>query len=196
MIPADFETFKALITDVCVAYDRPVTDDRVRVFWDDLKGVHLADVIASIRTWRKTKSKMPAPRDLIPERSTRPSAPPREDAASAAMSTWAVAGNKILLAVAYMDVRRGFKPMAVYDTPPPEGWNKNGGFPMFRTPIDADLMNRVIAAKNDLVSMAETDAASGMAWSEQDFNRTCREAFETLLGTTKKGAEAPLPAAA
>lgn len=37
MYAAEFDAFKQTLTDLCVAVNRPVNDDLVRVFWDDLR---------------------------------------------------------------------------------------------------------------------------------------------------------------
>jgi hypothetical protein len=173
----EFEAFAVVIADLCAAYDRPATDERKRAFWETLKHFHLHDLKRSAAKWRDTNRKMPSPVDLKPERAT---APPAPVDTGPPMSRWAVAANRILLAVAYCDERRGFKPIAVWEPMPPNGW----GLPL-RLPklIDGSLLDRVLAIKADYVRMAEQDDAAGEPWDHIEFNRMCREGFEKLLGT-------------
>lgn len=44
MYTAEFDAFKQTLTDLCVAVNRPVNDDLVRVFWDDLRTCSLREV--------------------------------------------------------------------------------------------------------------------------------------------------------
>ncbi len=44
MYNAEFDAFKQTLTDLCVAVNRPVNDDLVRVFWDDLRGCNLREL--------------------------------------------------------------------------------------------------------------------------------------------------------
>lgn len=44
MYTAEFDAFKQTLTDLCVAVNRPVNDDLVRVFWDDLRSCQLYQV--------------------------------------------------------------------------------------------------------------------------------------------------------
>jgi hypothetical protein len=41
---AEFDAFKQTLTDLCVSVNRPVNDDLVRVFWDDLRGCSLHQI--------------------------------------------------------------------------------------------------------------------------------------------------------
>lgn len=152
----DFDAFAEVIADICAAYDRPATDERKRVFWDVLKHLHLLDVKRAADSWKRSQRKMPTPIDLKPERSAAP--PPRDPIDSEQWSTWAMAANKILLAVAYFDERRGFFSAG-------------------------DLMPKLLAIKRDFVQMAEEAAANGAPWEPEEFNRACREGFEQALGT-------------
>lgn len=161
MIAAEYEYFKALIADLCTAYDRPCTDDRVRVFWECLKHLPLSEVTRSAGTFRKTSKKMATPADLIPAYRERPTAP---GAPEPMMSTWAVAANKILFTLAYSDPRRGFVPMG------------------------KDVMEQCVFIKNDYVRMAIESEAAGEPWDTVEFNVMCREGFEKLLGLTSRAA--------
>ena len=154
----EFDAFSVVIKDLCAAYDRPATEDRVRVFWEDLRYLHLLDVKRSAEAWRRSSRKMPTPIDLKPERVAAP--PAKDPIESESWSSWAMAANKILLAVAYQDVNaRGFKPM---------------GEPM---------LQRVLAIKRDYVQRAEEAARHGDAWEPEEYNRMCREGFQKLLGS-------------
>jgi hypothetical protein len=44
MYTAEFDAFKQTLTDLCVAVNRPVNDDLVRVFWEDLRPCPLHQV--------------------------------------------------------------------------------------------------------------------------------------------------------
>lgn len=53
MYTAEFEAFKQTLTDLCVSVNRPVNDDLVRVFWDDLRPCQLYQVQERARTLRR-----------------------------------------------------------------------------------------------------------------------------------------------
>ncbi len=58
MYQAEFEAFQRTLTDLCVAVNRPVNDDLVRVFWEDLRGCNFREVqecCARLRREGKTK---------------------------------------------------------------------------------------------------------------------------------------------
>jgi hypothetical protein len=58
MYTAEFEAFRQTLTDLCVAVNRPVNDDLVRVFWDDLRSCSLIQVqehAAKLRREGKTR---------------------------------------------------------------------------------------------------------------------------------------------
>jgi hypothetical protein len=174
----EFDDFAAVIGDLCAAYDRPATDARNRTFWEVLKGFHLHDIRRSALKWRNTQRKMPSPVDLKPERATAPPEKPRDDGPS--MSSWAIAANKILFACAYLDERRGFRPIAAWERMPINGW----GLPLpLAKLIDGTQLDRCLLAKNDYVRMAEEAEGDGAPWEPEEFNRMCREGFEKLLGT-------------
>jgi hypothetical protein len=44
MYTAEFDAFKQTLTDLCVSVNRPVNDDLVRVFWDDLRPCSLHQI--------------------------------------------------------------------------------------------------------------------------------------------------------
>jgi hypothetical protein len=72
-------------------------------------------------------------------------------------SKYAMAANRILFALAYMDERRGFMPMGDL------------------------LLWKCVDIKNDYVRMAEEALARGEPWEPEDFNRLCRDGLERLL---------------
>jgi hypothetical protein len=153
MLREDYAPFTAVMADLCAAFDRPVTDERVRVFWETLKHVHLHDLKRSAESWKRSQRKFPTPRDLMPDRPAAPPPKPRDDGPP--MSPWAIAANKILFAVAYQG-NRGFRPVG-------------------------DLMPALLKAKADYVRRAEEAEANGDQWDHVEFNRMCREGFETIL---------------
>lgn len=58
MYQAEFEAFQQTLTDLCIAVNRPVNDDLIRVFWMDLRGCSHSDVQAramQLRREGKTK---------------------------------------------------------------------------------------------------------------------------------------------
>jgi len=177
----DDAAFETVMRDLCLAFDRPYDVERTRVFWEALKHVNIGDVKRFAITYRKSGKKFPAPRDLMPER-TAPT-PLQVTANDPRMSRWAVAANTILFALAYLDERRGFKPIAVWEPTPPNGW----GLPL-RLPklIDGTRLDRCLHAKRDLVGLAEQDDSAGQPWAEREFNIACRQAFEQILTTTSE----------
>lgn len=172
----EFEAFSEVIADLCAAYDRPVTDARNRTFWDVLKHFHMHDVKRSALKWRNTQRKMPAPIDLKPERTAAPEKP-RDEGPS--MSTWAAAANQILMACAYLDERRGFRPIAKYEPLPERGCGLPLQLPKL---VDRTLLDKCLVVKADYVEMAEDAERAGQAWDTTEFNRLCREGFQKLLG--------------
>jgi hypothetical protein len=177
MLREDYDAFSAVMKDLCTAFDKPVTDDRVRVFWETLKHVHLHDFKRLAETWKNTQRKFPTPRDLKPERQSAPPPKPVDDGGP--MSRWAVAANKLLLAVAYQDANgRGFRPIAKWQRMPEKGW----GLPLPRPDlIDGSLLDRVVAVKRDYVQMAEQAAREGEPMDGDEFQAMCREGFAKVL---------------
>lgn len=170
----EFEPFSVVIQDLCAAFDRQCTDAKVRVFWETLKHLHIHDVKRSAESWRRSQRKMPTPRDLIPER---PAAPPKPIEPEPQFSKWAMAANKILLAFAYLDARRGLEPIAVWENPKP-------GLPLGQPRlVDGERLQRCLAANRDYIRMAEEAEAAGEPMDGQEFQAMCREGFEKLLGT-------------
>lgn len=153
MQSGDFDSFSALIRDMCAAFDRQATDDRVRVFWQALRRYHLHDVKRAVEAWLVSQRRMPSPRDLAPESTTEPQK--RIDGLPQ-MSRWAIAANRILFSVAYQG-DRGFIAMG-------------------------DKLQSCLNAKSDYVRMAEQAEMGGEPWEVEDFNRLCREGFQTVLG--------------
>lgn len=157
----DADQFRGVMEDLCVAYNRPCTDAVIRVFWDALKWAHIYDVRRMAIKHRDSSKKFPSPRDLAPERVARAPAPKADEAP---MSTWAVAANKILFAVSYLDQSRGYRPV-------------KAALPL------------LLSIKADYVRMAEEAQAGGEMWDTVEFNRMCREGFQGVL----RGEEASRP---
>lgn len=67
MLPHDIDAFRVLMTELCAAFDKPPTDDRVKVFWNALKGSPFELVKSEIRHWCATQSKFPAPVQIKPK---------------------------------------------------------------------------------------------------------------------------------
>lgn len=72
MYQHEFDSFKSLISDVCTAFNRPFTDDLVRVFWEALKPYPLQRVRWRIKFHIGHSKKFPAPIDLRPEDESKP----------------------------------------------------------------------------------------------------------------------------
>lgn len=66
MYQTDFDVFRGLMADVCIAHDKPVMDDRIRVYWEALKPYPLAKVRFALRSAIGRK-KFPTPKDLMPD---------------------------------------------------------------------------------------------------------------------------------
>lgn len=71
---------------------------------------------------------------------------------------WSMQANRILLALAYFDPRRGFKPIG-------------------------DLLGKCLDVKWEFVKMAEKAEADGRPWTAEEFNDLCFDGFEKILGT-------------
>lgn len=177
MFREDAETFRTVIEDLCVAFNRPCTDHVVRVFWETLKHMPMGEVRRSMESARKNLRRFPTPKDLTPERKYTPAS---AIDTGPEMSRWAVAANKILFAVAYSDLRRGTKPIAVYPPMPERGW----GLPL-KTPValDDSLLQRVLVVKADYVAMGEQSEREGEPMTGPDFSAMCMEGFRKTLGT-------------
>lgn len=80
MYAAEFDAFKQTLTDTCVAVNRPVNDDLVRVFWEDLREYRLADVQAEAKRIRAEGKTKFTSADFRPARRNAPTfeAPPVE----------------------------------------------------------------------------------------------------------------------
>lgn len=154
MLDSDADAFDAVMQDLCLAFNRPHTVELTRVYWESLRKLRIDEVRRAAMTARNTLKKFPTPKDLTPEKPTAP--PVRDPIDSERWSSWAIAANKILLAVAYEDENRGFRPMG-------------------------DKLQRCLAAKRDYVAMAEDAERQGQAWDQVEFNRMCREGFQKLL---------------
>ena len=172
----DSEAFRGVMEDLCTAFNRPCTDALVRVFAESLKALHIADVKHASESYRKNGKRFPAPKDLMPERRARAPMPRQPEPQ---MTRWAKIANKILLAVAYQDIRRGFKPMAEF--PPPEGDSDS----RLRLPRPADdtVLQRALAAKADYVRMAEEAEILGERWTDEEFAELAFDGLEQILST-------------
>jgi len=67
MFQSEFESFRGLMSDLCAAFDRPVTDERVRIFWDVLKKLPIEVVRSRMKFAAATCKKMPTPNELLPQ---------------------------------------------------------------------------------------------------------------------------------
>jgi hypothetical protein len=148
----DFAEFRAVIEDMCASFDRTCTDAKVKAFYEPLKRFHIADLKRQAAVWKANFSKMPTPKELMPQRVVAPPPVPDE---GPPMSSWAIAANQILFSVAYQG-HRGFTPIG-------------------------DKLPKCLERKAEYVRMAEDAAATGDVWEPQEFNRMCREGFEALL---------------
>lgn len=80
MFQSEYDRFKMLMSDLCVAFDRPATEDRVRVFWEVLKPFSLSVISAAIKARIAQPGKFPTPYELKPTVNTynQPKAPEHE----------------------------------------------------------------------------------------------------------------------
>ena len=165
----DFPAFRAIIEDLCTAFDRPFTDARVRVFHEALKHAHILDVKRAADTHRKTAKRFPTPKDLLPTRSV---APKREEP-EPHFSKWAQLANRILWLLQF-NSGRGMKPIGKWKNPDP--WRHG----MQATPLD-DTFARVLAAKADYVRMAEEAEAEGREWTVEEFVELVRPGLGQII---------------
>lgn len=156
----DYEPFKALIEDLCAAFNRPCTDRLVRVFYETCKGAFLQELQQAGKSWAENMRKFPSPRDLMADKPKPVRTTYAEDGLH--LSKWAVAANKLLFQMAYQDERRGFKPMG------------------------KELLARCLRIKADYVRMAEDADAAGEPMDGMEFSDMCREGFAQALGTVKQ----------
>jgi hypothetical protein len=70
MMPHEFDAFQQLMADLCAAFDKPPTDERVRVFWQALKGYPMEQIKGRVRYWCSAKEKFPTPVQLAPQDET------------------------------------------------------------------------------------------------------------------------------
>jgi hypothetical protein len=68
MYQTDYDDFKKTLGDLCVAVNRPFNDDMARVFWEDLRGVHLSAVKERAKFLRACGKTRFTSSDLRPER--------------------------------------------------------------------------------------------------------------------------------
>lgn len=183
MLSQDAEAFETVIQDLCLAFNRPYTTQLSRVFWETLKHLRIDEVKRAADIARKSLKKFPTPKDLIPERRL---APVRVAEPEEAMSRWAIAANKILFALAYLDKRRGFRPIAEYVAMPAGGY---GGSHFGQAERVSDMrLRRALEVKADYVRMAEDADRVGEPIDDDEYVGMCREGFEKLLGTPESEA--------
>ena len=63
----DLVALRAVMDDLCLAYNRPVSDRLVTVFFDSLKNVPFGVVRARAELHRRISKKFPTPHDLRPD---------------------------------------------------------------------------------------------------------------------------------
>lgn len=66
MYSTEFDSFKATLTDLCIAVNRPYNDDLVRVFWDDLRWCQLPLIQEHATRLRREGKKQFTTADLRP----------------------------------------------------------------------------------------------------------------------------------
>lgn len=74
-------------------------------------------------------------------------------------SVWAMTANKILFSLAYLDQRRGFRPLG-------------------------ELLPKCLNVKWEFVKMAEKAELDGQPWTPEEFRDLCFDGFEKILGMT------------
>lgn len=175
MFSNDFEPFRAVMEDLCVAFNRPKSDEVIRVFYESLKWAPFPEVKRAAESWRRNGKKFPSPKDLAPEKRA---LPPKPKEPEPVMSKWAVAANRVLLQIAYQDEKRGFRPIAKYEPKPERGY----GLPVRATqPLDDALLRKVLAVKREYVEMAESADLDGAPMGGMEFSDMCREGFARVL---------------
>lgn len=66
MFQSEFSAFQQLMVDLCEAFNRPLKDDLVRVFWEALKDFPLQQVRSRVRLHIANAKKFPSPAELRP----------------------------------------------------------------------------------------------------------------------------------
>lgn len=163
MLNEDSKPFEAMMQDLCTAFNRPYTPEITRVFWESLRYSSFPEIRKLAAKHREHGKKFPTPHDLKPERAQAPAAP-RDTGPD--MSSWAIAANKILFVCCFRS-ERGFKPVGPYD--------KQGQC------LDDSHQRRLLEVKRDYVRMAEEAEKGGEQWDTVEFNRMCREGFQTII---------------
>lgn len=80
MYTAEFDAFQQTLRDLCVAVNRPVNDELVRVFWEDLRPYSLLEIQQRAGRLRVEGNQRFKSADLRPElKSQGTYEPPRED---------------------------------------------------------------------------------------------------------------------
>lgn len=151
----DDAAFGTLMEDLCLAFNRPYSQELGRVFWEALKYAHIAEVKRKAQEWQRNGKKFPTPHDLLPEKRAAAAPPPVDDGPP--MSPWAIAANKALMAVAYFDEKRGMKPMG------------------------DEKLKRALEIKRELVEMAENSEREGVPMDGMEYSDMLRSAFRGVL---------------
>lgn len=73
-------------------------------------------------------------------------------------SDWAMQANRILFSLAYLDNRRGLRPLG-------------------------DLLPRLLDTKWEFVKLAQQVEREGRPWTPEEFRDLCFDGFEKILGT-------------
>lgn len=155
MLSNEAEQFEAVMQDLCLAFNRPYTTDLSRVFWESLKHLRLDEVRRAAAAHRKNGKKFPTPKELIGDEKRATAPKPR--APDDPMSKWEMGANRIMFQLAYLDARRGFKPLG------------------------PDLLASALRTKNEYVRMAESAEAGGEPWEESEFIGLVYDGLEKLL---------------
>lgn len=96
MYQSDYDEFTELMKDLCAANDRPVSDERVRAFWDALKPFPFAQIKARIKAHIAKGKKWPLPSELRPPENEQQKPPPPSVAEVTAQLTDFVLHNREL----------------------------------------------------------------------------------------------------
>lgn len=160
-----FDDWDRAFAELCAGYDKPATNERRAAYRKSLSKMHIGawQQLVDYCLSEKGPEKFPTTyalwnvsRELRRQRARAPEQAQDDDPP---MSRWAIAANKILFAVAYGDLRRGFLPMG------------------------KELLERALVIKADFVAMGEASERDGEPMSGKEFDNLCRDGFRKLLGT-------------
>src|SRR5690606_24493969 len=158
-----FDEWDAALAELCAGYDRPITNERRAAYRGSLGNL-------SLIAWKrivehclsdKGPERFPTCQQLwqIHRQLRRPArAPGATENTGPVMSRWAVAANRVLMKLAYQDIRRG--PMK---------------------PMGPELLPQVLAMKAEIVGYAEEAERQGNPWEGDEFIDVCKTGFEKLL---------------